>query len=69
MAELLHIEVDTPDDPMGMPAYGGDLPGAAEHLIPGAYRAYVHYSDDTEGYAVLTITEDAPPFLTPEEED
>jgi hypothetical protein len=63
MAELLHVEVSNPDDPMVMPAYGGDLAGAGEHLIPGTYKAYVHYSDDTEGYAVLTISEEGAPAL------
>ena len=69
MPELEHIEVTDPDDPMGMPAYGGtSLSDAADFLIPGTYPAYVHYSDGAEGPVRLTIAEDGTPSLAPPEE-
>jgi hypothetical protein len=67
MATLLHIEVTDPDDPMGMPLYGGDLPGAGQRLIPGDYSAYAHYDDGAEGNVVLTVAEDGKTSLRPVE--
>lgn len=57
------VEVSNPDDPMGMPAYGGDPAHAHTVLEPGSYVAY-GYNDDREGgkrphegKAVLIVTE------------
>jgi len=53
-----HIEVDNPDDPMGMPAYGGPLERAGEFLIPGTYTGYAHYTNGEEGHETFTVRDD-----------
>lgn len=52
-----HIEVTDPDDPRGMPAYGGPIENAHRHLEPGIYTAYAHGDNGEKGRAVLAVTE------------
>ena len=51
-----HIEISDPDDPQGMPAYGGCPVEAKDVLKPGLYRGYGH-GPGFEGQAELRVTE------------
>lgn len=64
-----HIEVTDPDDPMGMPAYGGPLEDMGSRLIPGVYTAYAHYSDESEGYVKVMVDADGNASVSPADED